>query len=87
MNEHSALFGTYDLRRQDGSVDARFYELPRLLIQGDESASRALAEFFRERLLPEGDILDLMFAYRSHLPEELSLIFGYRPWHEQRGTL
>ena len=73
MNEHSALFGTYGFRRQDEWDDARFYELPRLLIHADESASRVLAAFFKERLPPRGDILDLMSAYRSHLPEELSL--------------
>ena len=73
MNEYSAFLDKYSFRRQDESNDARFYELPRLLIQGDESASRALAAFFKERLPPRGDILDLMSAYRSHLPEELSL--------------
>ena len=47
--------------------------MPRLLIHVDEPASRALAAYFNDRLPAEGDILDLMSAYRSHLPEELPL--------------
>ena len=73
MHEQSTFLGPYSFRRQDESDDARFYEIPRLLIHVDEPASRALAAYFNDRLPADGDILDLMSAYRSHLPEELSL--------------
>ena len=73
MHKQSALFGPCSFRRKDDSDDARFYEMPRLLIHVDEPASRALAAYFKDRLPADGDILDLMSAYRSHLPEELPL--------------
>ena len=73
MHKQSTLLGPHSFRRQDESDDARFYEMPRLLIHVDEPASRALAAYLDGRLPAEGDILDLMSAYRSHLPEELSL--------------
>ena len=73
MHKQSTLLGPHSFRRKDESDDARCYELPRLLIHVDESASRASAAFFKERLPPEGDILDLMSAYRSNLPSDLSL--------------
>ena len=73
MHTESTLLGPNSFRRQDESDDARFYELPSLLIHVDEPVSRALAAYFNTRLPAEGDILDLMSAYRSHLPEELSL--------------
>ena len=73
MHKQSTLLGTHSFRRQDESDDARFYEMPRLLIHVDEPPSRALAAYLNGRLPAEGGILDLMSAYRSHLSEELSL--------------
>ena len=73
MHTESTLFGPNSFRRQDESDDARFYELPRLLIHVDEPASRALAAYFKSWLPAEGDILDLMSAYSSHLPADLTL--------------
>ena len=73
MHKQSTRLGPHSFRRQDESDDARFYEMPRLLIHVDEPASRALAAYFNDRLPAGGDILDLMSAYRSHLPEELPL--------------
>mgnify|MGYP001320644096 CR=1 FL=1 len=73
MHKPNTLLDPYSFRRQDDSDDARFYQMPRLLIHVDEHASRALAAYLKVRLPAEGDILDLMSAYRSHLPEELPL--------------
>jgi SAM-dependent methyltransferase len=56
-------------QRQDESTDTRFYDMPRLVIHVDEHASATLATWLQENLPPEGDILDLMSAWRSHLPE------------------
>lgn len=56
-------------RRQDESADTRFYEMPRLVIHVDEHASAKLAEWLGAHLPSDGDILDLMSAWRSHLPD------------------
>ena len=73
MHKQSTLLGPYSFRGQDDSDYARFHEMPRLLIHVDEHASWALAAYFSDRLPAEGNIFDLMSAYRSHLPEELPL--------------
>ena len=73
MHKPNTLLGPYSFRRQEDPDDARFYPMPRLLIHVDEHASRALAAYLKARLPAEGDTLDLMSAYRSHLPEELPL--------------
>lgn len=73
MHTEDILFGSNSFKRQDETDDAQFYEIPRLLIHVDERASRALTSYFKSWLPSEGDILDLMSAYRSHLPEDLSL--------------
>jgi SAM-dependent methyltransferase len=56
-------------QRQDENADTHFYDMPRLVIHVDEHASATLAKWLEENLPPEGDILDLMSAWRSHLPE------------------
>ncbi len=57
------------LRRQDESADELFYAQPRLLAHIDDEAISALGEFLRE-VIPEGaEVLDLMSAFVSHLPE------------------
>ncbi len=54
--------------RQDESADILFYQMPRLVIHVDEHASATLADYFAQTLPAGGDILDLMSAWRSHLP-------------------
>lgn len=54
--------------REDGSDDALFYRLPRLVKHIDEPASAALAAYYARALPAGGDILDLMSSYASHLP-------------------
>ncbi len=54
--------------RYDETADTLFYEQPRLVIHVDQHASEALSQWFGKMLPPNGDILDLMSAWRSHLP-------------------
>jgi hypothetical protein len=58
--------------RQDDGDDLAFYAPPRLVTHIDETATRALAECYRE-LVPEGArVLDLMSSWVSHLPDDRS---------------
>lgn len=54
--------------RVDESADTLFYQMPRLVIHVDEHASAVLADWLGKKLPADGDILDLMSAWRSHLP-------------------
>lgn len=55
----------------DESDDTLFYSLPRFVTHVDESFIQQLTELYRERLKPDGRILDLMSSWVSHLPEEI----------------
>jgi SAM-dependent methyltransferase len=57
--------------RADESDDALFYATPRKVVHLDEPAIAAVGEFFAENLPPEGELLDLMSSWRSHLPKRL----------------
>lgn len=56
--------------RADTEPDTAFYRMPRLVIHVDEHASATLAGWFAKVLPTNGDILDLMSAWRSHLPAD-----------------
>jgi SAM-dependent methyltransferase len=59
------------LRRQDESPDELFYRQPRLVAHIDDFAIAALGRLL-QAVVPEGaDVLDLMSAYLSHLPDEV----------------
>ena len=58
--------------RADASPDTDFYRSPRLVIHVDDHASAVLASWFGKALPANGDILDLMSAWRSHLPADAS---------------
>lgn len=60
-------------RRQDESPDPTFYAEPRLLVHIDDYAIAAATRLYGELLPANGDILDLMASYRSHLPADLPL--------------
>lgn len=62
-------------QRQDTSDDTLFYQMPRLVIHVDEHASAVLTEWYGEQLPKGGVILDLMSAWRSHLPEDRRYAF------------
>ncbi|MCZ6770634.1 MAG: hypothetical protein O7G83_01445, partial [Proteobacteria bacterium] len=57
-------------RRLDESDDRDFYVMPRLVIHVDEHGSAALTEFYGSVLKSGARVLDLMSAYRSHLPDD-----------------
>jgi SAM-dependent methyltransferase len=57
--------------RGDESDDALFYAMPRKVVHLDEPAIAAVGEFFGENLPREGELLDLMASWRSHLPKRL----------------
>lgn len=55
-------------RRVDESEDDLFYRTPRKVVHIDEGAISAASELYGELLPPQGHILDLMSAWRTHLP-------------------
>jgi SAM-dependent methyltransferase len=58
-------------RRVDESDDELFYQYPRFVVHIDEQAIADIGEIY-ERLLPkDGELLDLMSSWRSHLPPTL----------------
>ena len=58
-----------DFGRIDEADDGLFYTVPRLVIHVDENASAILTTYFEKSLPVDGDIIDLMSSYRSHLPK------------------
>lgn len=58
--------------RQDETDDARFYAMPRLVVHIDMGTIDSLTDAYRELLPEDGDILDLMSSWVSHLPEEVA---------------
>jgi SAM-dependent methyltransferase len=59
--------------REDETVDSRFYEKPRLVNHLDDRAIETISGFYGDLLGPGMDVLDLMSAWRSHVPEGSSL--------------
>lgn len=57
--------------RLDESEDALFYAEPRLVLHIDAATVAALTQAYREELAPGADLLDLMSAWVSHLPDEV----------------
>ena len=58
-------------RRQDETSDFQFYHSPRLVAHIDDPAITALGAFLRHSVPDNADILDLMSAYLSHLPQDV----------------
>jgi SAM-dependent methyltransferase len=56
----------------DPSPDAEFYADPRFVTHIDEGAIAAVTQVYRERLPPDGTVLDLMSSWISHLPEDVA---------------
>jgi SAM-dependent methyltransferase len=61
-------------RRTDEAPDEEFYLTPRLVTHIDDHAIAAVTQLYRELFPPDGEILDLMSSWISHLPPEI----GYR---------
>ena len=59
-------------RRQDETEDGRFYYSPRKVVHIDDGAIAALGMVYADLLPRAGTLLDLMSAWRTHLPPELA---------------
>ena len=59
-------------RRFDESSDAQFYATPRLVAHIEPETIEAVTRLYRELLLENGEILDLMSSWISHLPPEMN---------------
>ena len=58
-------------RRYDETPDEEFYRTPRLVAHIDDRAIAAVTGLYREFFPPDGEILDLMSSWVSHLPPEV----------------
>lgn len=55
----------------DTTSDALFYDYPRFVTHVDEGFISQLKNLYRERLQPNGRILDMMSSWVSHLPDDV----------------
>ncbi|WP_019586817.1 class I SAM-dependent methyltransferase [Deinococcus apachensis] len=58
-------------RRMDETPDELFYAQPRFVTHIDDLAIAAVTQLYREFFPPDGQILDLMSSWVSHLPPEV----------------
>ena len=58
-------------RRTDEGPDEEFYQTPRLVTHIDDRAIAAVTQLYRELFPSDGEILDLMSSWVSHLPPEV----------------
>jgi len=58
-------------RRADETPDDRFYVQPRLVTHIEPETIAAVTDLYRQLLPPDGEVLDLMSSWVSHLPEEM----------------
>lgn len=56
-------------RRADETDDAEFYSWPRKVVHIDQAAIEAVGRTYADLLPQHGTLLDLMSAWRTHLPE------------------
>ncbi len=59
-------------KRQDESPDSEFYSQPRLVVHIDDATIEAIRKYLGDELPPTGVVLDLMSAWRSHLPHDFA---------------
>ena len=59
------------LDREDPAPDEQFYLEPRKVVHIDLYAIQAVTDLYRELVPANGVVLDLMSAWRSHLPTEV----------------
>lgn len=55
--------------RLEESADEQFYQIPRKVVHLDDDAIAALRDFYNAHLRDDMRVLDLMSAWRSHLPK------------------
>jgi SAM-dependent methyltransferase len=58
--------------RMDETPDEEFYRTPRLVTHIDERAIAAVTQLYREFFPADGEVLDLMSSWISHLPPEVA---------------
>jgi len=58
-------------RRADETPDEEFYRMPRIVTHIDDGAIAAVTQLYRELFPAQGEILDLMSSWVSHLPPEV----------------
>lgn len=63
----------------DDSQDENFYSFPRFVTHVDTGFIDQLKNLYRQRLKPNGRILDLMSSWVSHLPDDIN--FDYVEGH------
>ena len=74
MPEHTPSDPPFEeghFRRVDESVDANFYQEPRLVTHIDDGAIGALRDHYAKFLPKNGRLLDLMSSWVSHYPDDL----------------
>ena len=74
MPEHTPSDPPFEeghFRRVDESVDANFYQQPRLVTHIDDAAIGALRDHYAKFLPRQGRLLDLMSSWVSHYPDDL----------------
>jgi FKBP-type peptidyl-prolyl cis-trans isomerase 2 len=64
------FLGPNALRRLDEAPDPRFYEKPRRVNHIDDRAIEKISSLYGRFLKPDMAVLDLMSAWRSHVPPE-----------------
>jgi SAM-dependent methyltransferase len=57
-------------KRQDEAPDTEFYSEPRLVVHVDDATIEAIRAYLADVLPADGVVLDLMSAWRSHLPHD-----------------
>lgn len=63
--------------RLEESPDEQFYQIPRKVVHLDDDAIASLRDFYRGHLQDNTRVLDLMTAWRSHLPKRKILdVYG-----------
>ncbi len=71
MNANSQSLPEGAFRRTDESPDDRFYAQPRLVTHIEDATIAAVTALYRELLPPDGEVLDLMSSWVSHLAPEI----------------
>ena len=69
MTDHASRFPPEWFAREDESPDPDFYDQPRLVVHIDDATIEAIRTYLAEVLPVGATVLDLMSAWRSHLPQ------------------
>lgn len=64
------MISPYAFERFDNTPDIEFYRQPRLVTHIEPATIGAVTQLYRELMPPNGEILDLMSSWVSHLPLE-----------------